>query len=88
MQTVPQSSIPIPFFVLSLCQVLCTSPCSSIKLKVKRSFQATEQYCLPLYLLQVKSDAVGFGFVVRGSSPVYVQAIDPKGPAAAAGLKV
>lgn len=36
----------------------------------------------------VKSDAVGFGFVVRGSSPVYVQTIDPKGPAAAAGLKV
>lgn len=38
--------------------------------------------------LQVKSDAVGFGFVVRGSSPVYIQTIDPKGPAAAAGLKV
>ena len=31
---------------------------------------------------------MGFGFVVRGSSPVYIQTIDPKGPAATAGLKV
>ncbi|KAJ7382104.1 hypothetical protein OS493_036943 [Desmophyllum pertusum] len=38
--------------------------------------------------ISVKSDAVGFGFVVRGSSPVYIQTVDPKGPAAAAGLKV
>lgn len=38
--------------------------------------------------ISVKSDAVGFGFVVRGSSPVYVQTVDPKGPGAAAGLKV
>lgn len=38
--------------------------------------------------IRVKSDAVGFGFVVRGSSPVYIQTVDPKGPAAAAGLKV
>lgn len=38
--------------------------------------------------IRVKSDAVGFGFVVRGSSPAYIQTVDPKGPAAAAGLKV
>ncbi|XP_068750320.1 DEP domain-containing mTOR-interacting protein-like isoform X1 [Montipora capricornis] len=38
--------------------------------------------------ITVKSDAVGFGFVVRGTSPVYIQTVDPKGPAAAAGLKV
>ena len=36
----------------------------------------------------MKSDAVGFGFVVRGASPVYIQTVDPNGPAAAAGLKV
>ena len=33
-------------------------------------------------------DAVGFGFVVRGNAPVYVQTVDPNGPAAMAGLKV
>lgn len=38
--------------------------------------------------IRVKSDAVGFGFVVCGASPVHVQTVDPKGPAAAAGLKV
>ncbi|XP_032232127.2 DEP domain-containing mTOR-interacting protein [Nematostella vectensis] len=38
--------------------------------------------------IRVMSDAVGFGFVVRGSEPVFVQTVDPSGPAAAAGLKV
>lgn len=38
--------------------------------------------------IKVKSDTVGFGFVVRGASPVHVQTVDPQGPAAAAGLKV
>lgn len=33
-------------------------------------------------------DAVGWGFVVRGRSPCYVQAVDPGSPAAAAGVKV
>ena len=37
---------------------------------------------------QVVSDPVGYGFVIRGSRPVYVHTIDPSGPAAAAGLKV
>ena len=40
------------------------------------------------YLVQVVSDPVGYGFVIRGSRPVYVHTIDPSGPAAAAGLKV
>uniref|UniRef100_A0A673Z5K1 Si:dkeyp-97e7.9 n=1 Tax=Salmo trutta TaxID=8032 RepID=A0A673Z5K1_SALTR len=31
---------------------------------------------------------VGWGFVVRGMAPVYVQAVDPGSPAAAAGVKV
>lgn len=31
---------------------------------------------------------MGWGFVVRGSSPCHIQAVDPSGPAAAAGMKV
>jgi len=38
--------------------------------------------------VRITSDAVGFGFVIRGDGPCYVQAIDPTGPAAVAGLKV
>ncbi|KAH3694665.1 DEP domain-containing mTOR-interacting protein-like [Dreissena polymorpha] len=38
--------------------------------------------------IRVRSDPVGYGFVIRGCSPTYVQAVDPQGPAAAAGLKV
>lgn len=39
-------------------------------------------------LLTVIGDAVGWGFVVRGHAPCYVQAVDPGSPAAAAGVKV
>ncbi|KAM9859798.1 DEP domain-containing mTOR-interacting protein [Aulostomus maculatus] len=39
-------------------------------------------------VLTVIGDAVGWGFVVRGSAPCYVQAVDPGSPAAAAGVKV
>jgi len=38
--------------------------------------------------LQVVSDPVGYGFVIRGNSPVYVHSVDPMGPAATAGLQV
>lgn len=38
--------------------------------------------------LQIVGDAVGWGFVVRGSKPCHIQAVDPSGPAAAAGMKV
>ncbi|XP_077991806.1 DEP domain-containing mTOR-interacting protein-like [Glandiceps talaboti] len=38
--------------------------------------------------IRILSDAVGFGFVVRGNCPSHVQTIDPNSPAAAAGLKV
>ncbi len=38
--------------------------------------------------LQIVGDAVGWGFVVRGSKPCHIQAVDPGGPAAAAGMKV
>ncbi|XP_056590794.1 DEP domain-containing mTOR-interacting protein [Triplophysa dalaica] len=39
-------------------------------------------------VLTILGDALGWGFVVRGKSPCYVQAVDPGGPAAAAGVKV
>ncbi|XP_029989652.1 DEP domain-containing mTOR-interacting protein isoform X2 [Sphaeramia orbicularis] len=39
-------------------------------------------------VLTVIGDALGWGFVIRGASPCYVQAVDPGGPAAAAGVKV
>lgn len=41
-----------------------------------------------LVVLQIVGDAVGWGFVVRGSKPCHIQAVDPGGPAAAAGMKV
>lgn len=44
-----------------------------------------------IYLLlwsQVLGDALGWGIVIRGIAPCYVQAVDPGSPAAAAGVKV
>lgn len=38
--------------------------------------------------LQIESDSVGYGFVLRGDGPTYVQTVDPSGPAAEAGLRV
>ncbi|XP_076440168.1 DEP domain-containing mTOR-interacting protein-like [Babylonia areolata] len=38
-------------------------------------------------VVKMEQDEVGYGFVLRGSSPCYVHTIDPLGPAAAAGLK-
>ena len=32
--------------------------------------------------------AVGYGFVLRGASPCYIQTVDPDGPARKAGVKV
>ncbi|EDV23530.1 uncharacterized protein TRIADDRAFT_58260 [Trichoplax adhaerens] len=37
--------------------------------------------------IKIIRDNVGFGFVVRGKAPVYVQTVDPNGPGYAAGLK-
>ncbi|XP_073772869.1 DEP domain-containing mTOR-interacting protein isoform X2 [Danio rerio] len=39
-------------------------------------------------VLTILGDALGWGFVVRGKTPCYVQAVDPGGPAATAGVKV
>lgn len=43
---------------------------------------------LTLLPSQVIGDALGWGFVIRGMVPCYVQAVDPGSPAAAAGVKV
>ncbi|XP_036416052.1 DEP domain-containing mTOR-interacting protein [Colossoma macropomum] len=39
-------------------------------------------------VLTILGDVLGWGFVVRGKSPCYVQAVDPGSPAAVAGVKV
>uniref|UniRef100_A0A3Q3GZG8 Si:dkeyp-97e7.9 n=1 Tax=Kryptolebias marmoratus TaxID=37003 RepID=A0A3Q3GZG8_KRYMA len=39
-------------------------------------------------VLTVIGDALGWGIVVRGRAPCYVQAVDPESPAAAAGVKI
>ncbi|OCT60295.1 hypothetical protein XELAEV_18046311mg [Xenopus laevis] len=39
-------------------------------------------------ILNIMGDDVGWGFVIRGSGPCHIQAVDPGGPAAAAGMKV
>ncbi|XP_054462601.1 DEP domain-containing mTOR-interacting protein-like [Anoplopoma fimbria] len=36
----------------------------------------------------IVGDAVGWGFVVRGNRPCHIQAVEPSGPAADAGMKV
>ncbi|XP_074543640.1 DEP domain-containing mTOR-interacting protein-like [Halichoeres trimaculatus] len=36
----------------------------------------------------IVGDEVGWGFVVRGNRPCHIQAVEPSGPAAAAGMKV
>ncbi|KAM6975014.1 DEP domain-containing mTOR-interacting protein-like [Tautogolabrus adspersus] len=36
----------------------------------------------------IVGDAVGWGFVVRGNMPCHIQAVEPCGPADAAGMKV
>ncbi|XP_063281726.1 DEP domain-containing mTOR-interacting protein-like [Pelobates fuscus] len=38
--------------------------------------------------LTILGDDVGWGFVIRGTGPCHVQAVDPGGPAAGAGMKV
>ncbi|XP_075996938.1 DEP domain-containing mTOR-interacting protein isoform X2 [Genypterus blacodes] len=44
--------------------------------------------CNPKSGKSVMGDTLGWGFVVRGLAPCYVQAVDPGSPAAAAGVKV
>lgn len=51
-------------------------------------YQSASSAHLLLFSFKIVGDAVGWGFVVRGSKPCHIQAVDPSGPAAAAGMKV
>ncbi|XP_034387955.1 DEP domain-containing mTOR-interacting protein [Cyclopterus lumpus] len=59
---------------------------------LRRNFTCEELFApgAPLIkrVLTVIGDAMGWGFVVRGMAPCYVQAVDPGSPSAAAGVKV
>uniref|UniRef100_A0ACB8FF42 Uncharacterized protein n=1 Tax=Sphaerodactylus townsendi TaxID=933632 RepID=A0ACB8FF42_9SAUR len=68
------------------------SQCTLYRVLLKRPVTA-EELLMPSARYSRKTftiigDAVGWGFVVRGSKPCHVQAVDPSGPAAAAGMKV
>lgn len=51
-------------------------------------FLSVSDFLTPSLWLQIVGDAVGWGFVVRGNTPCHIQAVEPCGPAAAAGMKV
>uniref|UniRef100_A0A3P8V1X6 DEP domain containing MTOR-interacting protein n=1 Tax=Cynoglossus semilaevis TaxID=244447 RepID=A0A3P8V1X6_CYNSE len=65
--------------------VLC-NPKSDLSLKGQNVLTVNNWFFL--LVPQIVGDAVGWGFVVRGSKPCHIQAVDPGGPAAAAGMKV
>ncbi|GAB0181653.1 DEP domain-containing mTOR-interacting protein [Grus japonensis] len=65
--------------------VLCNPKSDVIRLNFTKLLEG--DYILVL-CFQIVGDAVGWGFVVRGSKPCHIQAVDPSGPAAAAGMKV
>lgn len=83
-----------PMSDIAACTLLCVGstemlklhfgPFSSCPLNVTELFERDPV----LSSLQIVGDAVGWGFVVRGSNPCHIQAVDPSGPAAAAGMKV
>ncbi|KAK7898236.1 hypothetical protein WMY93_019089 [Mugilogobius chulae] len=66
-----------------------TSPKTMLKRPVSTEELQTPggAYCKKTYtykhLPHIVGDAVGWGFVVRGSRPCYIQAVEPSGPAAA-----
>ncbi|KAE8298017.1 DEP domain-containing mTOR-interacting protein DEP domain-containing protein 6 [Larimichthys crocea] len=76
-----------PFVQLSTTSVVRCNP----KSVLRRNFTCDELLApgAPFIkkVLTVIGDALGWGFVVRGMAPCYVQAVDPGSPAAAAGIK-
>ncbi|XP_015213333.1 DEP domain-containing mTOR-interacting protein isoform X2 [Lepisosteus oculatus] len=67
--------------------VLC-NPKSVLKRQVRPEELQTPGGPFIKKTFTIVGDAVGWGFVVRGSKPCHIQAVDPSGPAAAAGMKV
>lgn len=80
----PHLSCPNPD--LSIQQAKLKVPVIDLSLKGQNVL--TVNKCFFLLVPQIVGDAVGWGFVVRGSKPCHIQAVDPGGPAAAAGMKV
>ncbi|XP_061730831.1 DEP domain-containing mTOR-interacting protein isoform X2 [Nerophis ophidion] len=77
-----------PMVPLSLTPIIRCNPKSVLKI-----YYTCEELLAPgapftKRVLTVTGDALGWGFVVRGVAPCYVQAVDPGSPAAAAGVKV
>ncbi|XP_039653545.1 DEP domain-containing mTOR-interacting protein [Perca fluviatilis] len=75
-----------------LVQVSSTSVVCNPKSVLRRNYTCEELLApgAPFIkrVLTVIGDALGWGFVVRGMAPCYVQAVDRGSPAAAAGVKV
>ncbi|MCJ8728813.1 hypothetical protein PDJAM_G00008340 [Pangasius djambal] len=67
--------------------VLC-NPKSVLKRQVSPEELQTPGGLFIKKTFTIVGDAVGWGFVVRGNKPCHIQAVDPSGPAAAAGMKV
>ncbi|XP_058249434.1 DEP domain-containing mTOR-interacting protein isoform X2 [Hemibagrus wyckioides] len=67
--------------------VLC-NPKSVLKRQVSPEELQTPGGTFIKKTFTIVGDAVGWGFVVRGNKPCHIQAVDPSGPAAAAGMKV
>uniref|UniRef100_H2MFW2 Si:dkeyp-97e7.9 n=1 Tax=Oryzias latipes TaxID=8090 RepID=H2MFW2_ORYLA len=76
-----------PFEQLSTASLRC-NPKSVLKRQVTCEELLTPAAPFIKKVLTVIGDPLGWGFVVRGAAPCYVQAVDPGSPAAAAGVKV
>uniref|UniRef100_A0A8C7XQG1 Si:dkeyp-97e7.9 n=1 Tax=Oryzias sinensis TaxID=183150 RepID=A0A8C7XQG1_9TELE len=76
-----------PFGQLSAASLRC-NPKSVLKRQVTCEELLAPAAPFIKKVLTVIGDPLGWGFVVRGAAPCYVQAVDPGSPAAAAGVKV
>ncbi|KAG7500635.1 DEP domain-containing mTOR-interacting protein-like [Solea senegalensis] len=77
----------------SSCSSSCSSPVLFNPKSVLKRPVSTDELQTPggAYVKKtftIVGDAVGWGFVVRGNRPCHIQAVEPSGPAAAAGMKV
>ncbi|XP_065673149.1 DEP domain-containing mTOR-interacting protein isoform X2 [Hydra vulgaris] len=74
------------------CSISLNEPATPIQPAVLRDMTSEEllssESTYSWQNIRINCDSFGFGFVVRGTGPCYVQTVDPTSPAAAAGLKV
>uniref|UniRef100_A0A087XZT9 DEP domain containing MTOR-interacting protein n=1 Tax=Poecilia formosa TaxID=48698 RepID=A0A087XZT9_POEFO len=83
----PTKEIKVAVGVRRSPPVLC-NPKSVVKRQVSPEELLTPGGPFIKKTFTIVGDAVGWGFVVRGSKPCHIQAVDPGGPAAAVGMKV